>query len=88
MKGVGHIGRREARRGAELGRAVRARNIHAVKEDRMQVRLSFRSEYARCTATTAPLCASSRVLVRKRRWYQPSTESTNRRVIAPSSGAS
>lgn len=50
--------------------------------------LSFKAGEARCTATTAPLCASPRALVRKWRRYQPSTESTNRRVTAPSSDAS
>jgi hypothetical protein len=43
-KGVGHIGGREARQRAELGRAVRtvwARNVHAVEEDCMQVRIGL-----------------------------------------------
>lgn len=41
LKGVGHIGGREARQRAELGRAVRARNVHTIEEDRVQVRVEL-----------------------------------------------
>src|SRR3954464_12091877 len=44
-----------------------ADRVHPVQEHRMQVRIEFQSDDARCTATTAPLCTRSRVLVRRRR---------------------
>jgi hypothetical protein len=56
LEGVGHIGARETRQGAEVGRAVWAV---------WKCGLSFKSDEARCTATTAPHCSRSRVLLRK-----------------------
>jgi hypothetical protein len=67
---------------------VWAGNVHTIEKMACRCGLSFKSDEARCTATTAPLCPRSGVLAGKWRWYQPRMESTNRCVTAPSSGAS
>jgi hypothetical protein len=47
LKGVGHIGGREARQRAELGHGVCAGNVDAVEEDRVQVRVRLRATLPR-----------------------------------------